>query len=208
MDIIMEFLRGFGPIGMFIHGMIDAIIFPIPAFFLQIYLSAIDPDNVIWLATLGFVGSLLGTPIGYLIGKKSGDLILKRYVKKKWMDKATGLFHRHGEVAILIGSFTPIPFKLFTIMAGCMNYSLWKLLGYAAIGRAAKFYIVGVLFYIYGHAAEQMVDRTLMITMLGFGTLIVAGWLLIRFVQRRKKQQREVTLIKEVRYLDQSRDGN
>jgi membrane protein YqaA with SNARE-associated domain len=117
MDAMMEFLLSFGPAGMFIHAMIDAIIFPIPAFFLQVSLSALNPENSIWLATLGYVGSLVGTPIGYAIGRTSGNLVLSRFMKKKWLDSATALFRRHGETAILIGSFTPIPFKLFTIMS-------------------------------------------------------------------------------------------
>ncbi|SDE36952.1 hypothetical protein SAMN02799630_05273 [Paenibacillus sp. UNCCL117] len=98
------------------------------------------------------------------------------------------MFRRHGEAAILFGSFTPIPFKLFTIMSGCMNYPLWKLLGYAAIGRAVKFYIVGLLFYMYGRAAEHMVDQVLATTLLAAGVLIAACWLLIRRLGGRRKQ--------------------
>ncbi|MBD0383949.1 YqaA family protein [Paenibacillus sedimenti] len=193
----MEFLRSFGSAGLFIHAMIDAIIFPIPAFFLQLSLSALNPENAIWLATLGYAGCLAGTPIGYAIGRTSGNLVLARFMKKKWLDSATTLFRRHGEKAILIGSFTPIPFKLFTIMSGCMNYPLWKLLGYAAIGRAVKFYVVGILFYIYGRAAEHMVDRVLGITLLVVGVLFSVVWLLISRFRKRKKLERTVVRMEE-----------
>lgn len=184
---VMEFLRSFGSMGLFLHAMLDAIIFPIPALFLQLSLSALNPENAIWLATLGYVGCLAGTPVGYAIGRTSGNLVLGRFMKRKWLEAATAMFRRHGEAAILIGSFTPIPFKLFTILSGCMNYPLWKLIGYAAIGRAVKFYVVGVLFYMYGRAAEHMVDRVLGVVLLAAGALILAGWLLIRSLRRRKK---------------------
>ncbi|TDF92617.1 YqaA family protein [Paenibacillus piri] len=193
----MEFLRSFGSAGLFIHAMIDAIIFPIPAFFLQVSLSALNPENAIWLATLGYIGCLAGTPIGYAIGKTSGNLVLGKFMKKKWLDSATSLFQRHGESAILIGSFTPIPFKLFTIMSGCMNYPLWKLLGYAAIGRAVKFYLVGILFYMYGRAAEHMVDRALGITLLVAGVVITAVWLLVRRIRNRKQLKQTVAQLEE-----------
>ena len=62
--------------------MIDAIIFPIPALFSQLSLSALSPDRAIWLATIGFVGRLIGTPIGYGIGKVSGNLVLTKIMKK------------------------------------------------------------------------------------------------------------------------------
>lgn len=187
MESIVEFFREFGALGLFIHAMIDAILFPIPAFFLQVSLSALSPETAIWLATVGYIGCLIGTPIGYAIGKASGSLLLNRVMKKKWLDSATEMFRKHGEAAILVGSFTPIPFKLFTILSGVMNYPLWKLLGYAAIGRAAKFYTVGILFYIYGRAAEHLVDQVLSIILLAAGVVIAAVWFIVRSIRRRKK---------------------
>ncbi|TVY02992.1 YqaA family protein [Cohnella terricola] len=152
-------LMEFGIWGLFIHSFIDAIFFPIPAFFLQVSLSLLDPSNALWLATAGYVACLLGTPIGYLIGKLLGHSVLHKLLKKSWVDSATRMFQKNGEAAILIGSFTPIPFKVFTILSGCLNYPLWRLLAYAAVGRAVKFYAVGLLFYIYGRSAEGMVKE-------------------------------------------------
>ncbi|WP_339294172.1 VTT domain-containing protein [Paenibacillus sp. FSL W7-1279] len=191
----MDFLRNLGDIGLFIHAMIDAIIFPIPALFSQLSLSALSPDRAIWLATIGFVGCLIGTPIGYGIGKVSGNLVLTKIMKKKWYDSATTLFTKHGEAAILVGAFTPIPFKIFTILSGCMSYPLWKLLSYAALGRAVKFYTVGILFYVYGRAAEHMVDGVLTIILLSVGALIGGIWLTVRLVKNRKKKRAEVPVV-------------
>ncbi|MGG3279338.1 YqaA family protein [Paenibacillus solani] len=188
----MDFLRNLGDIGLFIHAMIDAIIFPIPALFSQLSLSALSPDRAIWLASIGFVGCLIGTPIGYGIGKASGGLVLNKIMKRKWYDSATALFTKHGEAAILVGAFTPIPFKIFTILSGCMSYPLWKLLSYAALGRAVKFYTVGVLFYVYGRTAENMVDSVLTIILLSVGALIGGIWLTVRYVKNRKKKRSEV----------------
>src|SRR5690625_111582 len=142
-DMVVEFFKDFGFIGLFIHSFVDAIFFPIPAFFLQVSLSIMNPSSALWLATVGYIACLLGTPIGYWVGRKLGDSILHKILKKKWIDSASRLFKRNGEAAILIGAFTPIPFKVFTILAGCFKYSIWKLLGYAALGRAVKFYAVG-----------------------------------------------------------------
>ncbi|EFU39650.1 hypothetical protein PVOR_20139 [Paenibacillus vortex V453] len=170
-------------------------IFPIPALFSQLSLSALSPDRAIWLATIGFAGCLIGTPIGYGIGKVSGSLVLNKIMKKKWYDSATALFTKHGEAAILVGAFTPIPFKIFTILSGCMNYPLWKLLSYAAIGRAVKFYTVGVLFYVYGRAAENMVDSVLTIILLSVGILIGGVWFTVRMIKNRKKKRSETSVV-------------
>lgn len=185
-EAIINFLRDFGIWGMFIHSFIDAIIFPIPAFFLQVTLSMANPSSALWLATVGYIASILGTPIGYMIGKLLGNKVLYKLLKKSWIDKATTMFQRNGEAAILVGAFTPIPFKVFTILAGCLNFSLWRLIGYAALGRAAKFYIVGAMFYLYGRAAEKMMGN-LNYIFLALGVVIAIIYLIIVQVKKRRK---------------------
>src|SRR5690606_29885689 len=163
----VDFLESFGPWGLIIHSFLDAVIFPIPAFFTQVSLSLIHPSSALWLATFGFIACLVGTPIGYFLGKFMGISILTRFLKADWVDKATFYFQTKGSVAILIGAFTPIPFKVFTILSGALKYPLWQLMAFAAIGRAAKFYVVGALFYFYGKAAESMVSNVPLYIFLG-----------------------------------------
>lgn len=157
--------------------------------FLQVSLSIVHPKDALWLATYGFIGCLLGTPLGYAIGKLLGKSVLYKILKKQWIDAATNLFQKNGEAAILIGSFTPIPFKVFTILSGCLNFPLWRLMAYAALGRATKFYVVGTLFYLYGNAAEGMVkDVSLYIALIAV-PLILIGIYFKRRRKRRKMQQ-------------------
>src|SRR5690625_7917399 len=136
-ETVVEFFRDFGFIGMFIHSFIDAIIFPIPAFFLQVSLSILDPSSALWLATVGYIACLLGTPIGYLIGKKLGEPVLHKILKEKWIHAATNLFTKNGEATLLIGAFTPILFKLFTILSVCFHFSFLNFF----------FYILFLLFF-------------------------------------------------------------
>lgn len=183
---IAEFLENYGSLGLFIHSFIDAVIFPIPAFFTQVSLSILNPENALWLATVGFIACLLGTPIGYLIGKLLGKAILYKILKQKWIDAATRLFQKNGEAAILVGAFTPIPFKVFTILSGFLNFPLWKLMAFAALGRAVKFYVVGGLFYLFGRAAEGMVKDVSLYLMVIVVPILVIGIYLKRRVDRKK----------------------
>ncbi|MBP1993640.1 YqaA family protein [Paenibacillus eucommiae] len=186
---VMDFLMEFGAWGLFIHSFADAVIFPIPAFFLQVSLSMMNPSTALWLATAGFIGCMLGTPLGYAIGKLLGNAVLYKLLKKEWVDKATAMFQKNGEAAILIGAFTPIPFKVFTIISGCMNFPLWRLICYAALGRAVKFYLVGLLFYLYGNAAEGMVKEvSLYIFLIAVPVLLIAIWLRRRYVKNRERK--------------------
>lgn len=187
---ILDFLMEFGPWGLFIHSFFDAVIFPIPAFFLQVSLSILHPSSALWLATAGFIGCLLGTPVGYLIGKLLGKSVLYKILKKEWIDAATERFQKNGEAAILVGSFTPIPFKVFTILSGCLNFPLWRLMAYAAVGRATKFYVVGALFYLYGRSAEGMVKNvSLYIFIIAVPLLLIGVYL-----NRRRKRKRSAAV--------------
>ncbi|MCM2676526.1 YqaA family protein [Alkalicoccobacillus plakortidis] len=196
-EAVIDFLRDFGAWGLFIHSFADAVIFPIPAFFLQVSLSLINPSQALWLATVGYVACMLGTPLGYLIGHYLGDSVLQKLLKKDALQKAQTLFTKNGEAAILIGAFTPIPFKVFTIMAGAMKFSLWKLIGYAAIGRAVKFYAVGFLFYFYGRAAENLIDSYLTYIFLGVAVLLFIGLMIKRKIQKSKRLEMDVEATKE-----------
>lgn len=189
---IIDFLMDFGARGLFVHAFADAVIFPIPAFFLQVPLSMINPSQALWLATVGFIGCLLGTPLGYGIGKLLGHSLLDKLLKKRWVDAANRMFHNNGEAAIMIGSFTPIPFKVFTILSGCLNYPLWRLIVYAAVGRAVKFYAVGVLFYMYGRRAESMVANiTWYIFAICVPIIVVFLWIKRRRQKRQAKQNEQ-----------------
>jgi len=186
---IVEFLRDFGVWGLFVHSFADAVIFPIPAFFTQVSLSILDPSSALWLATAGYIACLLGTPVGYLIGKFLGNSLLYKILKKSWVDSATKMFQKSGEMAILIGSFTPIPFKVFTIMAGCLKFPIWRLIAYAALGRAVKFYVVGFMFYLYGRSAAGMVKDVSLYIFLGAIPLFI----IVFFVRRAKRKKAEAT---------------
>ncbi|EFM10557.1 hypothetical protein PaecuDRAFT_2467 [Paenibacillus curdlanolyticus YK9] len=188
----LDFLMEFGALGLFIHAFIDAVIFPIPALFLQIPLSLVNPSNALWLATVGFIGCLLGTPVGYWIGRSLGNAVLYKILKKSWVESATKLFERNGETAILLGSFTPIPFKVFTILSGTLKFPLWRLIAYAAIGRAVKFYVVGLLFYLYGRSAEGMMKNvSLYIFAIAVPLVLVFLWVRRRIRRKRQLKQEE-----------------
>ncbi|EJL40556.1 hypothetical protein BAG01nite_42610 [Brevibacillus agri] len=183
---VLDFLMEYGIWGVVIHSFADAIIFPVPVFFLQVSLSLIDPSSALWIATAGYIACLLGTPVGYYLGKLLGHSVLYKLLKKEWIDSATEMFQKRGEVAIFVGSFTPIPFKVFTILSGCLNYPLWKLIGYAAIGRAVKFYVVGFLFYYYGRMAENMVGHVSLYVFLLMIPILLIG-LLVRKIRAKRQ---------------------
>jgi membrane protein YqaA with SNARE-associated domain len=175
-DQITQIFMQYGIWGLFTLAFLDSFIIPVPPFFMQIGMSLIEPASALRFATVAFTGSVLGAPIGYLLGKWLGQPLMHKVVPEKWTALATEQFTKNGDAAVLIGSFTPIPFKVFTILSGVFGYSLTKLMLFAILGRGLKFYIIGILFYFYGKHAKVLLDEYLEITLLGVAVVLAIGW--------------------------------
>jgi membrane protein YqaA with SNARE-associated domain len=185
-DQITQMFMQHGIWGLFALSFLDSFIIPVPPFFLQIGMSLLDPPSALRFATVAFTGSVLGAPIGYLLGRWLGKPLMHKVVPEKWTAVATEQFTKNGDAAVLIGAFTPIPFKVFTILSGVFGYSLTKLMLFAILGRGLKFYIIGILFYLYGKHAKVLLDEYLEISLLGVAAVLAIGWLIWK---KRKKTE-------------------
>jgi len=185
-DQITEIFMQYGIWGLFGLALLDSFILPVPPFFLQIAMSLIEPEAALRYATIAFTGSILGAPIGYFLGKWLGKPLLHKILPAKWTDAATAMFEKNGDGAVLIGAFTPIPFKFFTVLSGVFGYSLPKLMLFAILGRGLKFFLIGILFYLYGKHAKVLLDEYLEVSVLGVGVVVAIGW----FIWNRRKKQK------------------
>jgi len=186
-DQITQLFMHYGIWGLFGLAFLDSFILPVPPFFLQIGMSLVEPSSAFRYATIAFTGSILGAPVGFMMGKWLGKPLLNKLLPAKWTEMASEQFTKNGDAAILIGSFTPIPFKVFTILSGMFHYSLTKLMLFAILGRGLKFYLIGILFHLYGKHAKVLLDEYLEVTILAIGAIVAAVWF---FWQKRRKQIR------------------
>ena len=184
-DQITQIFMQYGAWGLFLLAFLDSFMLPIPPFFLQIAMSLLDPGKSLQYATFAFIGSILGAPAGYLLGKYLGKRLMHLVLPKKWVELATKQFTKNGDAAVLIGSFTPIPFKVFTILSGVFGYSFFKLMMYAILGRGLKFYLIGVLFYFYGKHAKEILDNYQESALLGIAVVVAMIW----FVLHKRKRK-------------------
>jgi membrane protein YqaA with SNARE-associated domain len=186
-DTITGIFMQYGQFGLFVLAFLDSFILPVPPFFLQIAMSLLSPADALYYATVAFLGSVLGAPMGYLLGKVLGKPLMHKVVPVRWVEVATEKFTKEGDAAVLIGSFTPIPYKVFTILSGVFGFSLLRLIIYSIFGRGIKFYLIGILFYLYGRHAKELLDQYLEVSMLAVAVVLTIGWLLLR--RRRNKQR-------------------
>ena len=78
------------------------------------------------LATAGTLGYLLGSLVGWAIGRWGGHPLLERHgrwlhVTPENLDRAERWFDRHGRAAVFLGRLTPVVRSFISIPAGTLE---------------------------------------------------------------------------------------
>jgi membrane protein YqaA with SNARE-associated domain len=169
---------------------VESSFFIIPPDVLLIALCMGAPKRSFKFALWCAVGSVAGGAFGYFIGYAAepvGRWIIFDLLRygAAW-DKVAALYGENAFFAILTAAFTPIPYKVFTIAAGVFHeqVSLWTLLGASAIGRTARFLLVGGAIYYFGPPIKRLLDKYLEVFTFVFMVLLIGGFVLIRYVLR------------------------
>ena len=141
---------------------IEAIFFPIPPEVMLAPMSLARPRRALWFATISLAGSTVGMIIGYAIGFYAIDLAQPLMERLGWWEKFLEVKEvaiEHGFWLLLIGGFTPIPFKLLTLASGAVGMPLLPFFAGALIGRAKRVYVVAGLIRWGGERAEAFVHK-------------------------------------------------
>jgi len=158
LDWILSVAEELGVWGLILITFLDSFISPIPPEVLFIPLSLVDPSNALWLAAVTTVVSVVGAFVGYGLGLKGGRPLVKRIFSEKKVAAAENIIQTHGVMAVLVASFTPVPFKLITVSSGALCLSLKKLIFWSTLGRGARFFVVAGIITLYGQSAREFLE--------------------------------------------------
>ena len=153
----------------------ESFIFPLPTAMLMIPMVISTPNKAVRLATITTLMSVFGAIVGYLLGYGAITAIEPWIVKMGWWDQLLAAqveFEKYGVWAVLIGAFTPAPFKLFTVSAGMLSMSFLPFVIASLIGRAAHFYLIALLMAWAGPKMEPVVRKY--IEWLGWSIIVIA----------------------------------
>ena len=174
----------YGSWALFVLAFCESSFFPIPPDILLIALSVSIPKKSFKYALICTAGSLIGGCVGYLIGWQFmisvGEKIIQLYGLTHKMQYIKDLYMQYDAWAIGIAGFTPIPYKVFTISAGAFDINFTVFLIASAASRAARFFLVGGLIYIFGPKIQAFIDKYFNILAIGFVVLLVAGFAIIK----------------------------
>lgn len=95
---------------------------------------------------------------------------------------ANAWYERYGVWIVFAAAFTPIPYKVFTILSGLAGLNLAAFLLASVVGRSARFFLVGGLIYLFGRPIRRFIDRYFNLLSLLFVALLVGGFFVIKLL--------------------------
>ena len=172
---------------LFLIAFAESSFFPVPPDVLLIPMVIAERKKWFQIALICSVGSVLGALLGYFIGYQFYELIGQKIVELYSLQDAVNIvsakYHEHAFFAIFTAAFTPIPFKVFTIVAGLVKISIMSLVVASAIGRSARFFIVAILIRIFGEKIKYFIEKYFNLLTIVFVVLLIGGFLCIKFLK-------------------------
>jgi membrane protein YqaA with SNARE-associated domain len=160
----------------------EAIFFPIPPEVMLAPMTLAQPRRWFWFASISLFWSMLGALVGYAIGYWAIDLVTPWLIDLGYGEK----FEAVKQVArddgfwfLLIGGFTPIPFKLLTLASGAVSMPLLPFIAGALIGRGKRVYLVTAVIRLGGPKAEAWLRRN--VERVGYVVLLLLVFVVVAF---------------------------
>ncbi len=141
---------------------IEAFIFPVPPEVMLAPMSLAHPRRAFRYALISLVASTLGACVGYAVGALALDLLTPWLQRLGYWDtflEVKELAAEQGFWLLLIGGFTPIPFKILTLASGAVGMPLLPFFAGAIIGRGKRVFLVAGAIRIGGERAERALRR-------------------------------------------------
>ncbi|WP_313635700.1 DedA family protein, partial [Exiguobacterium sp.] len=167
----------------------------------------VSNGTVSWTAAVlvGFLGSLMGATVFYLLGRYAGRPILIRYgkwllIKEKEIEQGERIVGKYGTWSALFGRFFPVVRSVVSIPCGLFGLSFKRYLLASSIGLfpVSFFYIwVGERFGV--ERAESMLKglEQELWWILGGIVVILGGYVLYRRAKAKRKEQKQDTQTKQ-----------
>jgi len=170
---------------------IESSFFPIPPDVLIAPMSIAKKNDYLKIFIIATIFSSLGGLFGYFIGALFSDkaiLIMEFYGYeeqavnlKKQLSVGGGAFSIWLGTLFLAG-FTPLPFKLFTITSGIINFNIFIFFIICLISRGLRFFIVAYLCAQFGNKAILFIEKKGAIWSSIIGIVLVAISLILYFI--------------------------
>ena len=162
---------------LYLTSFVESIFFPIPTDVFLIPFILSNKKSFHRLVILTTIFSVLGGLVAYLIGLWFWSNLSPTFYEyyPSYVDKINYFnqrFESLGLLLIVIGGFSPFPYKITCLGSGIIGGNVFLFLIFSFLSRGLRFYIVSYLFNKYGNLAKDLVSKyinfiTLIILILG-----------------------------------------
>ena len=170
---------------------IESSFFPVPPDVMIVPMSIAKKNDYLKIFFIATIFSTLGGLFGYFIGSLFVDkamLIMEFYGYEKeavnlkqQLSSGNKAFSAWLGILFLAG-FTPLPFKLFTITSGLINFNIFIFFIICIISRGLRFFIVAFLSAKFGNKAAIFIEKKGAVWSSILGIVLVAIALILYFI--------------------------
>ncbi|MCA9320888.1 MAG: DedA family protein [Planctomycetes bacterium] len=166
----------------------ESSFFPIPPDPLLIALALGRRKRAFYFALVCSVASILGGIFGYALGYFVWEGIREFFYdwvpgfsaeRETWFRTR---YEENGFAIVFLAGFSPIPYKIFTLMSGAMGMNLPAFILASALSRSARFFLFGGLIRAYGDPIAVFIDKHFDRLALAFAILLIAGFVAIKYL--------------------------
>ncbi len=193
------FLALTGPLGgwgLLIIALFDSSFLSLPEVndILIITLSIKNPQRMPYYCAMTTLGSIVGCLLLYSVGRKGGEVLLRRKFAESKVLVAARWYNKFGVFAIMIPSILPppTPFKIFVLFAGAFKTNLKKFLFAITVGRGFRYFFEGLLAVRYGERARDYMHQNYPYLAVAVGLLIVLGLFVFYLFRMNKSSRQEI----------------
>mgnify|MGYP001320873409 CR=1 FL=1 len=170
---------------------IESFFFPVPPDFMIVPMVVAKKEDYVKIFLIATFFSVLGGLFGYMLGVFFLDISMaviefygyeeKVFQVQEKMSSRGGFFLWLG--IMFLAGFTPLPFKVFTITSGIINFNILIFVFICLFTRGLRFFLVAYLTSIFGNKFGSFIEKkgALWFTAIGIGIVILATILYLLF---------------------------
>jgi membrane protein YqaA with SNARE-associated domain len=191
---ILAALVAYGPLGVFLIGVIDSLGLPLPATMdaLLILIAVKAPERAYFSAFMAVAGSMGGNLALFLAARYGVRRFVHHVPEPGKPQRFRRWFHRYGLLTVFIPAATPVlplPLKAFVICAGVLHTPLPRFAIVVLVARVIRYFGEAYLGVRLGMDAQGFLQRNAW-TMVGVAIgLALVLYFLIRWNDRRPNFQ-------------------
>ena len=193
------FLALTGPLGgwgLLLIALFDSSFLSLPEVndILIITLSIKNPHRMLYYCAMTTFGSILGCLLLYSLGRKGGEMFLRRRFAEHRLQSVSRWYSKYGIFAVMVPSILPppTPFKIFVLFAGAFKTKPWKFIFAVMVGRGFRYFFEGYLAVRYGERAKDYMHQNYPYVALALGLAMGIGLLVFYLVRRRRASRTQV----------------